>query len=277
MPPSAPSDRQPAPPLKPLLKWAGGKRWLAPRLAAAWHDHRHRRLVELCCGGLAVSLALRPERALLNDRNPQLIALYRCIQRGLSLDLPMRNERDAYYAARARFNQLIGAGLGESAEAAQHAIYLNRTCFNGLWRCNARGHFNVPFGRYTAITYPTDLTAYHQAFAPWTFSCASFESVPLDPDDFIYADPPYHGPPGTFTAYAGQTLTWDQQVALATRLAGHPGPVLLSNRATPAILALYHELGYDLLTLPGPRAINCTGDRTPALEVLASRGLAAPR
>lgn len=80
--------------LAPPLKWAGGKRWLVPRLAELYAPHRHRRLVEPFCGGLAVALALRPERALLNDINPHLINFYRWVQRGLRVEIPLVNDRD---------------------------------------------------------------------------------------------------------------------------------------------------------------------------------------
>ena len=83
--------------LAPPLKWAGGKRWLVPFLEPLWQPHRERRLVEPFCGGLAVALGLRPERALLNDVNPHVINFYRWLQRGLRIDLPMENDETLYY------------------------------------------------------------------------------------------------------------------------------------------------------------------------------------
>jgi DNA adenine methylase len=75
--------------LPPPLKWAGGKRWLIPRIRDLWKEHEHRRLVEPFCGGMAVTLGLKPHRALLNDVNPHLINFYRWIQRGLDLRDPL--------------------------------------------------------------------------------------------------------------------------------------------------------------------------------------------
>ena len=132
------------PGLKPPLKWAGGKRWLVPHLLPLWAPHRHRRLVEPCCGGLAVTLGLQPARALLNDVNPHLINFYRWLGRGFAITQPLVNDADAYYAARARFNALVRDGRQESAEAAALFYYLNRTGYNGLCRFNRRGQFNVP-------------------------------------------------------------------------------------------------------------------------------------
>src|SRR6187397_1036881 len=126
----------PTPPLRPPLKWAGGKRWQVPHLRPIWDRHRHRRLVEPFCGGLAVALGLGPERALLNDRNPHLVSFYRWLQRGLTIEIPMRNARASFYRHRSRFNALIAAGQGESAEAAALFYYLNRTGYNGLCRFN---------------------------------------------------------------------------------------------------------------------------------------------
>src|SRR5438105_6861971 len=94
-------------PLRPPLKWAGGKRWLVPILRPLWELHRDRRLVEPLCGGLAVSLGLMPGRALLNDVNPHTINFFRWLQRGLSVDIEMANEADLFYAHREAFNALV--------------------------------------------------------------------------------------------------------------------------------------------------------------------------
>src|SRR5580765_1436252 len=116
-------------PAKPPLKWAGGKRWLVPHLLPVWKAHGRRRLVEPFAGGLAVTLSLIPERALLNDANPHLINFYSWLKRVLSISIPLANEEDAFYAHRERFNELLRAGQQESAEAASLFYYLNRTGF----------------------------------------------------------------------------------------------------------------------------------------------------
>lgn len=256
--------------LQPPLKWAGGKRWLIPYLKNIWSLHTHRRLVEPFCGGLAVSLGLRPQRALLNDINPHLINFYRWLQNGLVVELPMANDRDMYYRYRARFNELIQSGNHASKEAAELFYYLNRTGFNGLCRFNRRGEFNVPFGRYATITYQRDFTPYRSVLSEWEFTCGDFEVLNLSPDDFVYADPPYDV---EFRQYSRESFSWDDQVRLAHWLASHPGPVVASNQATERIIRLYRDLGFTIITLPGPRMISRTGDRTPALEILAMRNL----
>ncbi len=97
-----------------------------------------------------------------------------------------------------------------------------------------------------------------------------FESVPLRPDDFVYADPPYDV---EFTQYSKGGFVWADQVRATEWLARHKGPVILSNQATDRIIALYEKLGFSLRFFQAPRRISCTGDRTPAKEVLALRNL----
>jgi DNA adenine methylase len=256
--------------LRPPLKWAGGKRWQVPHLRALWQPHGHRRLVEPFCGGLAVALGLRPERALLNDANPHLIGFYRWLQKGLRIDLPMENDEGLFYRHRDRFNELLGRGRGAGREAAALFYYLNRTGFNGLCRFNRSGEFNVPFGRYTRILYRRDFQPYRRLLAPWTFTNVDVEAIPLDRDDFVYADPPYDV---EFTQYAKNGFAWVDQERTAVSLSKHRGPVVLVNQATDRVERLYRRLGYDVRFLQAPRRISCSGDRTPAREIMGTRNL----
>ena len=256
--------------LRPPLKWAGGKRWLVPRLAGIWARHSRRRLVEPFCGGLAVALGLMPERALLNDINPHLINFLIWLKRGLSVDIEMRNDRDLFYRHRERFNELTASGRADSAEAAALFYYLNRTGYNGLCRFNRRGEFNVPFGRYKSIAYSTDFAAYQCAFKYWEFSCGDFEDLEIGPDDFIYADPPYDV---EFTQYSKGGFNWEDHVRLARWLSRQECPIVASNQATPRIVSLYRELGFHVESLDAPRMISCTGNRAQAREILATKGI----
>lgn len=259
-----------APAVRPPLKWAGGKRWLAQHVKKLWEPYRDRRLVEPFCGGLAVTLGLLPERAVLNDINPHLIAFYRQLQAGFTITTPLVRDEQAYYAARDRFNALMHAGLEEGAEAATLFYYLNRTGYNGLCRFNRRGEFNVPFGRYKHINYTTDFSLYQEVFKKWEFSIGDFANLDIQCGDVLYADPPYDV---QFTQYSKEAFGWDEQVRLANWLASHSGPVMLSNQATERIVRLYGDLGFALRFFDAPRRINNTGDRTPAREVLALKGL----
>ena len=254
----------------PPLKWAGGKRWQLPYLKKYWAPEGHRRLVEPFCGGLAVALGLAPDRALLNDINPHLVNFYCWLQRGLKITIEMKYDASSFYSHRSRFNALLHEGKAASKEAASLFYYLNRTAYNGLCRFNRGGEFNVPFGRYTAINYRRDFTAYRAAFANWKFANERFDRLKLKPNDFVYADPPYDV---QFTQYAKDGFAWQDQVRTAEWLARHPGPVILSNQATPRIIRLYRDLGYRIVKLDAPRRISRTGDRASVKEVLALRNL----
>jgi DNA adenine methylase len=251
---------------KPPLKWAGGKRWLVSHLKTIWDANAERRYVEPFCGGLAVALGLQPKHALLNDINSHLINFYRHVQNGLRIRVQMKNDEVLYYRHRERFNRLIRNGKAQTAEAAQLFYYLNRTCFNGLCRFNKSGDFNVPFGTYEAINYTEDFSSYVSVFSQWEFGNNDIEALELQDDDFVYADPPYDV---EFTTYSAGGFSWDDQVRTAKRLAAHPGPVVISNQATPRIIELYRDYGFELSYLDAPRRISCTGDRTAAREVLA--------
>jgi DNA adenine methylase len=256
--------------VRPPLKWAGGKRWQLEHLQPFWDKHRNRRLVEPFCGGLAVTTGLMPQRALLNDINPHVINFYEWLKRGLTISFKMENDGAEYYNARGRFNELLKSGQARSSDAAALFYYLNRTGYNGLCRFNARGLFNVPFGKYRTINYRSDFTELRSVFANWTFTNVDFERMPLADEDFVYADPPYDV---EFTSYSAGGFGWEEQERAAEWLSKHKGPVILSNQATPRIVKLYRSLKFTLKFLNAPRRISCTGDRTPAPEVLALHNL----
>ncbi|MCC6804583.1 MAG: Dam family site-specific DNA-(adenine-N6)-methyltransferase, partial [Anaerolineae bacterium] len=157
-----------------------------------------------------------------------------------------------------------------SQSAAERFYYLNRTGYNGLCRFNRKGEFNVPFGSYSRIKYTRDFYEYQPTLARWTFRAGDFETLEVEAGDFIYADPPYDV---NFVSYSQQGFNWDDQVRLAEWLAKHKGPVVLSNQATDRVVQLYERLHFKLHYLNAPRRISCNGDRTPAREVLATRGI----
>jgi DNA adenine methylase len=284
-------------PRRPPLKWAGGKRWLVPKLQELWLEiEAYRaptpRLVEPFVGGMAVALGFQPQAALLNDANQHVVNFYRCLQQGLTNSLPMLNDAEQYLEYRSTFNQLTvennslstlnsalssktqalhaGLVLEETSSKTQALLfyYLNRTGFNGLCRFNNKGEFNVPFGKYKTINYSADFLEYRELLGRWEFSCGDFQGMALRDDDFIYADPPYDR---VFTKYSQQDFTWDDQERLAEWLSRHSGRVVASNQATDRILALYKKLGFRVETIEAPRRIACNGNRKPALEMLAFR------
>jgi DNA adenine methylase len=282
-----PTLATPVYPRRPPLKWAGGKRWLVPKLQELWSEIEADsvkdrsptpRLVEPFVGGMAVALGLQPEVALLNDANQHVVNFYQCLQEGLKNSLPMTNDADRYLEYRSKFNQLtvrehalstINCQLSTKKTQALLFYYLNRTGFNGLCRFNNKGEFNVPFGKYKTINYNTDFLEYQALLGRWEFSCGDFQAIALRDDDFIYADPPYDR---VFTKYSQQDFTWDDQERLAEWLSRHSGRVVVSNQATDRILDLYKNLGFRVDTVEAPRRIACNGNRKPALEMLAFRG-----
>ncbi len=257
-------------PLKPALKWAGGKTHLVPKLRELYAPLRRYRLVEPFAGGLAVSLGLMPSSALLNDVNPHTVNFYQQLSRGLTIERKMENDAACFYQARERFNRLLKEASPCGAEQAALFYYLNRTCFNGLCRFNSKGEFNVPFGKHKTLAYRREFAEYVPVLAAWEFRCGDFAALELRADDFLYLDPPYDTP---FTRYAQNDFTWDDQVRLATWAANHAGCVIASNQATDRIVELYTDLGYHIETLSAPRRIACNGNRKPALEILATRNL----
>ena len=215
-------------------------------------------------------MGLSPKTALLSDINPHLINFYSELQRGLDVTIQMSNDQATFYAHRSRFNELIRRGKWNGALGAQLFYYLNRTCFNGLCRFNRSGEFNVPFGKHTSIGYVTDFSGFPSVLKNWTFTTMDIEALPIRRDDFIYADPPYDV---EFTTYSAGGFGWEDQVMTAEWLAAHPGPVVLSNQATPRIVQLYENLGFKISYLDAPRRISCTGDRSAAREVLAVKNI----
>ncbi len=264
------------PAVSPVLKWAGGKRWLVDQIADLYAPHRERgsRLVDPFVGGASIPFGLRPKNCLISDVNPHLMNFYRWLQHGLVWDadtgIAFENDRSVYYENRNKFNALCANRDYWTREGALLFYYLNRTCFNGLCRFNASGFFNTPFGTYKSITYTRSWPEYVYAMKDWQLFSGDFSSLPLEPTDFIYIDPPYDV---EFTQFAPRDFTWEDQERLAQWLARHPGPVAASNQATSRILALYQGLGFFIKYVQAPRTISCNGDRTPATEILAVKGI----
>lgn len=259
-------------PYRPLIKWAGGKRWLLPLFQVLYPvlGQTSQPWVEPFAGGMALALGLQPKRAWINDVNIHLIHFYQSVQTGLEISLPLKNQADFYYQARERFNGLIRSQNHQTPEGATLFYYLIKTGFNGLCRFNRQGYFNVPYGQHAKIQYRAHFKEYEPVLAGWSFSSQDFGDLPLQGKEVLYVDPPYDVP---FTQYYTGGFTWSDQLRLVDWLLPHKGPILVSNQATSRMLSLYREKGFTLFSLEGPRRLSCTGDRTPALEMLAVKGL----
>ena len=252
--------------LTPPLKWAGGKRWLTSIIEEIWCKGEYKRLVEPFVGGMAISLGIMPPKALLNDNNSHLINFYKWLQKGLTIELELKNESDFYYECRRRFNSLIRNDAANTKEAAELFYYLNKQGYNVLCRFNNKDEFNVPFGNYKRINAKKELSYYSPSIKNWDFLCGDFAAIPIKIGDFIYADPPYDV---EFTKYSKKNFLWNDQVRLANWLSSIPATVVASNQATERIIYLYEGLGFQIELLDAPRRISCNGDRKPAKEILA--------
>jgi DNA adenine methylase len=258
---------------RPFLKWAGGKGQLLEQYDPLF-PKRFQRYHEPFVGGGAVFFHLRPARAALSDDNLELIDCFRAVRddvRGV-LDALREHvyEREHFYAVRA----LDPAAL-LPAERAARTIYLNRTCFNGLYRVNARGKFNVPFGRYTnpRLVDAPNLRACACALRRVRLDCSSFAGVleRAQRGDFVYLDPPYNPTSKTasFTAYSAGGFGPDMQRELAriyAELDRRGILVMLSNSSTPLIRELY--AGFRIVEVRAARAINSKGARRGAVTEL---------
>lgn len=251
------------------LKWAGGKRRLAPFLMPYWESEKHRRFVEPFAGAASVSLHLQPDHVWINDINPHVINFFRWLRAGAIFDDLPDNEETAYYTARERFNAMIETEDSVSKDAAGLFYYLNRTGFNGLCRFNASGLFNVPYGHYQRVSYQRDFSEYRDVLQSWLMTSFDFRKMTFRPSDFVYADPPYDG---TFSQYAQRAFTWTEQIRLAEKLSDHPGPVLVSNASTPRIHDVYTRLGFAVIEIAAKRSIQPSAERE-SVEILAIRNL----
>jgi DNA adenine methylase len=265
------------------VKWVGGKTRLLPELVARL-PAKLGRYHEPFAGGAALFFRVAPARAVLADSNPDLINLYATIAddvagviRRLAHHRAIHSERH-YYDVRARWNDREVAW--KSADRAATFIYLNKTCFNGLWRVNRAGDFNVPIGRYTdpPICVPDALRAAHRVLAGATLRCTDYRTAVADAErgDFLYFDPPYDPltPTASFTSYTANTFGPEQQAELAETaraLAARGCRVMLSNSDTPFVRALYK--GFRIDRVKCSRAINSNAARRGDVdEVIAMLG-----
>lgn len=265
--------------MKPPLTWVGGKRWHAPAVEVLWRANGAGVIVEPFCGGGAITFLTEARFAWLNDVNPHLINFYRQWLSGALDGTQLTTDKTVYYGYRDWFNDLVASGMGDTAIAAELFYYLNYFGFNALWRVNAKGQFNVPprpgaRGPLPPIPAIPRFTADFRHRIRYKLTCGDFANVALAPDDFVYADPPYDA---GFTHYTAAGFTWADQVRLATHLAGHPGPVVLMNKATPRVLELYRDHGFTVNPIAGRQAMHRSRTRTDdVLEVIATLNVVIP-
>ena len=213
----------------PLVKWAGGKRQLLDQLSASLPEHWDTYFEPFVGGGaLLVNLqnSGRISRAVISDLNAELINLYRVVKnhphrliQELSHDR-LRNDEDSFRQLKEEFNGLAGS-RNDPARRAALFIYLNKHGYNGLWRVNRKGKFNVPFGRHTRKSLPTasSVLKFHAMMGNVTVLNTDFERTvrSAKKGDFVYFDPPYHPLSKTagFTGYNPDGFRFRDQERLA--------------------------------------------------------------
>jgi DNA adenine methylase len=260
--------------IKPPVKWAGGKTQLLSQLRPLFPKGFNLYL-EPFVGGGAVFFDLQPNRAVLIDSNFELINFYQVVKNNLEellRDLKKhKNSKEYYYKIRS-----LDPDQMDSIERASRFLYLNKTCFNGLWRVNKRGKFNVPFGRYKNPNYGDKENLYmvSAALKNAEIICDDFSIVTdyVTPGDFVYFDPPYHplSKTASFTSYTEDSFDEKDQMRLAEtfrELDAKNCNVMLSNSDTEFIRGLYR--GYDIRVVHAKRAINSKGTkRGPIIELV---------
>jgi DNA adenine methylase len=260
--------------MKPFLKWAGGKRWLTKQLAAYLPD-TFNRYFEPFLGSGAVYFELAPTDAVLSDANEELIATYCAIRdhpgeiHERLASLHQRHNAALYYEQRS-------LRAKDPVEAATRFIYLNRTCWNGLYRVNQKNEFNVPIGTKESVIFPDDdFDLVSQALKGADISSRDFEDS-IDKaknGDLIYVDPPYtvkHNFNG-FLKYNQVMFSWDDQVRLhdcLVRARSRGCHIVISNADHHSIRELYSDFD-DMKSLS--RASIIAGKstaRSPTTELL---------
>ena len=256
----------------PVLKWVGGKRQLMDEIRQLV-PKSYTTYYEPFIGGGAVLFDLQPDKAVVNDINGELINLYEIIKNDVDalIEDLKRHENTSEYFYNIREldrNKEVYEGLS-SVEKASRIVYLNKTCFNGLFRVNKAGEFNTPFGKYKNpnIVDEVTLRAVNKYFnrAKIKITNNDFEEClkGIRKGSFVYLVPPYDSVSNSanFTGYDKGGFNRDEQVRLkkiCDKLNKRGVKFLLSNSSTDFIKELYKE--YDIKIVKAKRAINSNGD-----------------
>lgn len=255
--------------IKPYLKWAGGKRQLLPEISKYFPNNIDT-YYEPFIGAGAVLFHKQPPKAVINDYNTQLITTYRVIKDNVEELINLlnhhkeQNTKEYFYDIREQDRNLDTFNQLSDIEKAARFIYLNKTCYNGLYRVNSQGLFNVPFGKYKnpAICEEATLRLIHEYFNQSNINILNGDFkdavAQAKAGDFVYFDPPYHSPNNmNFTGYQAGGFNEDEQRRLFNtfvELTNKNVKCLLSNSDTEFIRELYKD--FTIHTVKATRAIN---------------------
>lgn len=271
--------------MQPFVKWVGGKRQLLPEIEK-YIPAEYDTYFEACVGGGALFCKLAPKKAVINDWNPELVTCYRVIKNNPQALIDRLNELTVVEDRRkvfTEYRQVYAPGLTD-VERAARLIFLNKNCFNGLYRENKKGIFNSPFGAYKkppALFKEDNILAYHKGLKNTLILQGDFQDAveTAKPGDFVYFDPPYVplNPTSAFTSYTAEGFGKKTQERLADtfkRLHSLGVHVILSNSDTPLVRELY--AGYDIHTIQARRSVNSVGSKrgyVPEVLVVGVHGV----
>lgn len=247
--------------ITPFLKWAGGKRWLV-KTCPSLFKCTFNRYLEPFLGSAAIFFHIKPNISILSDTCRDLSLTYLCIKNNWKkvynflLLHQINHSKDHYYFMRRTIPS-------SSYERAARFIYLNRTCWNGLYRVNRSGEFNVPIGTKSSVIFENDnFEAISSQLQKTKIYSVDFEKIinSAQNNDLIFSDPPYtvkHINNG-FVKYNEKLFSWDDQLRLSKALFGaaeRGAKIILTNASHPSILALY-EHSFDIQVIDRPSVIS---------------------
>lgn len=266
--------------IRPFVKWAGGKRQIIDKLIK-YAPKKFNKYYEPFVGGGAFLFELEPKYAVINDYNIELINVYNCIKdknkykKVLKIldDYEIKNSKEFYYEIRNMDREKSLYNKLSDVEKCARTIYLNKACFNGLYRVNSKNEFNVPFNQKEKVnTYDKDnveLISLYLRNNDITILNGDFEDAvkSAKANDFIYFDPPYDSDTDTFTSYTNNGFNRDDQIRLSEvfkKLDKKGCYVMLSNHNTKLINELYRD--YNIHVIMAKRNINSNGKGRGTIE-----------
>ncbi len=253
----------------PIVKWVGGKRQLMFELLKIM-PKSYNRYFEPFVGGGALFFELQPENAYISDMNEELINLYSVVRDNvyeLIEDLGKHEVSKEYFLEIRNIDRTEQYAKLSNIERASRFIYLNRTCFNGMYRVNSKGKFNVPFGHYKnpRIIDENNLLNCSKLLNKTEIKCADFSEIltKVQKDDFVYFDPPYVplNETSSFTSYTKDGFDIDMQFKLrdiCDELDSMGVKFMLSNSDTKLVNELYAN--YEIKKVFASRQINANAD-----------------
>lgn len=260
--------------MKPLVKWAGGKTWLAQITHDVFVTQKPKKVIELFAGSAAFSLRNEFRNVTLNDTNRALINLYQQLARGYQIDLDdFKLDETLFYALREELNQALIQNTPLTEREAAIFWYLCKHSFNGLVRqSKKKGTFNMPFGRYKKLATPPDTKQFMSIAKEWQFHCGCFSDIDISDADFLLVDPPYEK---TFRGYTNDPNI-DLPNKIIKKLSHYDGAVIITNTLLPNLTTLHREAGFKVYKAAVRRSISQKAQsRGQVFELVALRGFSS--